>query len=790
VDSSGAVLRKVPRSEWAKPVIDSEICTACSMCVDICSAGALGVTLPKYKGDIECSAVLTEPKKCVSCGLCERICPLAAISIPNVNDAANGDSDDDSDNSNGSQGKGRSDNVNGQRGKGRSDDLAAYADDAGRVSAGLPLPRYALIDLSSGDVSDYPVKASYYEKFVGGKALAAKLLLDIMPRGTGVFDADSVIIVNTGPLNGTGAPSSNRFNASFKSVLSGGIASSNCGGPFGSMLRRAGYEGLIIKGKAQTPVLIDVTDGVISLQNADALWGLDSEKTQEELPKHYAKFVIGPAGENLVKYASIVSGERVAGRCGGGAVFGSKNLKGIICYGTKPVPIYNRAKFKKFLKKWVRFTTSHPMTGEALPRYGSAGLLNKANSTFALPTHNFKYGHYKDADKVSGETLTETLLTRNSSCLGCPIRCERRVMVNADETAGVNRSDEDTSSLRAERSNPPLTKEVKGPEYETLGLFGSDMDDSDLQAIIDLNYKCDILGMDTISCASTIAFAMELHERGIADLGVRFGHVKDLVLIVEKIARREGIYAELADGSKVLSEKYGGSEYAIQSKGLELAAYEPRRSVGMGLGYATSNRGGCHLNGGYMAIMESVGVLAIEPQSPGGKVEMTIFFQDALEAVSTVGSCLFSAQTFVPAILYKLGPNNIVTRIASKVLKHAGPLFRVLTRITPVLRFNSFYLLPHAEAVRLATGLTMYTGQFVDLGERSFNLERLYSIREGLTAADDSLPKRLTDEPQDKSKKDTVVPLSAMIPKYYKFRGWDGDGVPKPVRLKQLKIES
>jgi aldehyde:ferredoxin oxidoreductase len=571
-----------------------------------------------------------------------------------------------------------------------------------------------------------------------------------------------MVIVNTGPLTGTGAPSSSRFNMSFKNVLSGGIASSNCGGTFGFMMKKAGFDGITITGRAEHPVRIEIIDGEIKIVDATPLWGMDIEEVQEELPAHYGKFVIGPSGENLVRFAGVASGERIAGRCGGGAVFGSKNLKAITAYGTKDIYVKDQVKFHKFLKKWTKFLRSHPMTGEALPRYGSAGLVNKANTNFAMPTHNFKKGHYDDADKVSGETLAETLLTRNGSCVSCPIRCERRVEVEG--------------------------KEVKGPEYETLGLFGPNVDASDLQMILELNYICDILGMDTISCAGSIAFAMELKERGVVDLGVEFGNVKELREILQKIARREGMYSEIANGSKWLSEKYGGKEYAINAKGLELAAYEPRRSVGMGLGYATSNRGGCHLNGGYAAILESVGVLSMDAQSNKGKAQITIFMQNALEAVAASGFCLFSAQTFVPAILYRFGPNHRFTRAVGKIATFAGPLFTMILKIAPVLLFNTCYLLPHAEAVRLATGFRMYTGPFVMLGDRSFNLERAYSMREGLTSADDSLPDRLTKVPQDSNKPNTVVPLDKMLPTYYRVRGWDKNGVPKQKKLRRLGI--
>jgi aldehyde:ferredoxin oxidoreductase len=206
----------------------------------------------------------------------------------------------------------------------------------------------------------------------------------------------------------------------------------------------------------------------------------------------------------------------------------------------------------------------------------------------------------------------------------------------------------------------------------------------------------------------------------------------------------------------------------------------------MGLGYAVSNRGGCHLNGGYLALLESVGVLSADPQSPSGKAELTVFMQDALEAVSAAGFCLFSAQTFIPAIFFSLGPNHFITRLTGKIMTIAGPAVSLMLAAKSALRFNSFFLLPHAEAIRLATGLPMYTGEFLKLGERSYNLERLFSLREGLSAKDDALPERLTKTPQNPAKPNSVVPLKKMLSKYYKVRGWNRDGIPTAKKLKSM----
>ena len=625
-------------------------------------------------------------------------------------------------------------------------------------------PVYAIIDLNTRTSERFEIDESMYRKYIGGKILGARLLYDLTPTGVDPLGPDAVVIINTSPANGTGAPCSSRFNMTFKNVLTGGIASSNCGGQFGVLMKRAGYDGIILRGQSDKPCVISIVDKQIMFSDAGELWGKDTEETQNSFPKIYGKLVIGPAGENLVRYAAAVSGERVAGRCGAGAVLGAKKIKAIVAYGTQRPYVAKPEKFAKYVKKWVSFLRNHPMTGEALPNYGSAGLVSKANATNALPTHNFKYGHFKDAQAVSGETLADKHLVRNSSCISCPIRCERRVQVDG--------------------------KEVKGPEYETCGFFGPNIDCISMENMLRLNYQCDLLGMDTISLASSIAFAMELKENGLADFGVSFGNSDNLIEIVEKIAAREGVYGELANGSKWLSEKYGGKEYAMHSKGLEMASYEPRRSVGMGLGYATSNRGGCHLNGGYLALLESVGVLSMDALSTSAKPAFTAFFQNALEAISASGFCLFSAQSFVPAILFKLGPHHKVTRAVGKIATHLGGGVHALLWMLPALRFNSVYLFPHAEVLRLVTGLPFYTGSFVQLGDRGYNMERLYNFREGLTGKDDSLPDRLTKTPQDPNNPKTIVNLDKMLPVYYRIRGWNPDGSPSKRTLRKLGVRA
>jgi aldehyde:ferredoxin oxidoreductase len=627
----------------------------------------------------------------------------------------------------------------------------------------MNLPKYKKIDLSTGEISDYLISEALFRNYLGGKILGGKLLYDLQKPGVDPLSPESYLIINTSPANGTGAPSSSRFNMSFKNVLTGGIGSSNCGGPFGVQLKRAGFDGLIITGRAERLSYIEILDGQIRIGDASAYQGMDAEQVQEQFNHQWGKLVIGPAGEHQVRYACAVSGERVAGRCGAGAVLGSKNLKALVAFGTQTPVIQDPQKFDAYVEKWVAFLRGHPMTGHSLPTYGTAGLVSAANASGALPTRNFSKGRYSKAQDISGETLADTLLTRNSGCTSCPIRCERRVKVGG--------------------------KEVKGPEFETVGLFGSNIENNDLQWINEINYYTDIWGMDTISLAGTLAFAMELQEKGLADFGLHFGEKETIKEVVWKIANREGIYSELANGSKWLSEKYGGKEFAIHAKGLELASYEPRHSVGMGLGYATSNRGGCHLNGGYLALFESVGVISVDRQTPKGKAELTVMFQNMMEAVSAAGFCLFTSQAVVPAVMFQLGPMHPVTKFVNWVLVATRFALRPIWWMMPwLMPFTTLYLMPQAEVIQLITGLKMTTGQLMQIGERGYNTERLFNLREGLSGADDSLPERLTQELQEADKPDSYVPLDKMLPMYYQVRGWDKNGIPSLQKKKQLGL--
>ena len=622
-----------------------------------------------------------------------------------------------------------------------------------------------LVDLSAETVTEYPWSDAQRELYLGGKIMAARILCDHLTGKETAFSEENWVVIATGPLTGTGAPSSSRFDISALSPQTGILASSNCGGSFGYHLKKAGYDAIILKGKCSDHKWLEINDDQFIFHSAEELWGTKVGACQEKLAqfvgkKNFGKLCIGPAGENLVKYAAVISDERAAGRTGMGAVLGWKNLKAITVSGSKTVSVYDKEKTTAWCKKWFAYLQGHPLTGKQLPKLGTAGLVSSMQMHGLLSTKNYSAGQYEDFEKVSGECLAEEFNITNKGCLTCPIRCARTVTVQG--------------------------KEVKGPELETLGLLGGNICNNDLQKILDWNYELDELGMDTISTANTIAWAMEANEKGLWNNGLSFGKTDNLSAIFEDIAHRRGIGDELAEGSKCLSEIYGGKEFAMHSKGLELAAYEPRRAVGQGLGYAVSNRGGCHLNGGYLVIMEGLGLNA-DSQTPKAKADLTMLFQDLMETISASGQCLFTSYAFFPAFLLTK-PNGFVTKMVNAAVPHVGWAVRFINKCPRVAALH-LPVFHHTKMIRLATGMYMDFGKYIAIGERGYTLERYINCKFGVTAANDKLPKRLTDVPQDPKNPKTKIPLETMKKTYYKARGWDKNGIPTEATLRRLRIK-
>jgi aldehyde:ferredoxin oxidoreductase len=619
------------------------------------------------------------------------------------------------------------------------------------------------IDLTTGKIGEYDISDKDRELFLGGRYLSTKILWDELKPGIDPLSPENVIVIMTGPLTGTGAPSSSRYDISAKSPLTGAIGHSNSGGHFGLHMKRAGWDAMVIRGKAEKPVYIDIDNEKVEIKDAAHLWGKNTQDSQALMGKAGGKVVIGPAGENLVKYATAVSQERSHGRCGMGAVMGSKNLKGLVAKGTRKLEVAEPDKLKAVYRKWVSMLQAHPATGDMAPRYGTANFLTALSAGNALPTKNFSTGTYEHAERIGGKRLAEEKLIKNYGCVTCPIRCGRVVELDGHE--------------------------VKGPEYEILCLLGSNMLIDDMDAIIRWNYELDLLGIDSISVGTVMGFAAELNEKGMWDSGVEFGKADNISQVLEDIAYRRGVGSELAEGVKWLSEKYGGKDFAPHAKGLEMAAYEPRGSVGHGLGYATASRGACHLDGGYVIYFEVTGPVLLDQYHWRSKPGWVVLDQNLMAAISAGGQCLFTSWTFVPPIAFKVPQYRLLSKIVSKILTYAWPSIDATLMLPPSLMKINLPMLPHSKAIKMATGMDMNFGKFLAVGARGYNLERMFNLREGFSKKDDTLPRRFTSEPQIADKPESIVRIDDMLPKYYWLRGWDKNGVPTKKTLNKLGLD-
>lgn len=616
------------------------------------------------------------------------------------------------------------------------------------------------IDLSNKTHSEFPWTDEDRIRTVGGKVMAADILLNHVKPGMTAYDEDNWLVVTTGPLTCCKSPSSARFNISTVSPLTNILTSSNCGGDFGKHLKNAGWDAVIITGKAKELTWIEINEDEITFHEVPEFKGLMTTETQEKLPKDSGKLAIGPAGENKVLYAGVFSGERTAGRGGVGAVFGDKNLKCVSAAGTKEPEIFDPERLKKINRQWTKTLKKHPITGAQLSKLGTAGLVAPMQAHRILATKNFGDGRYEHFEKVSGEELAEKHLITNSGCYSCPMKCERRVRFEG--------------------------KNIKGPELETLGLLGPNLLNADIEKIIKWNYELDELGIDTISAAGCVAFAMELQEKGLWESGLHFGQTDNLSEVFHDIAYRRGIGDILAEGTKRMSDRFGGKEFAINAKGLELAAYEPRGAVGHGLGYATSNRGGCHLNAGYLVVLEGLG-LNIDSYTAKGKAGLVITFQNVMEAASAAGFCVFTSYAILPWFLVAK-PTSLLTRFVQTVFKYSTPFTYIASRWPQILKVN-ISLIQYPRVYNAACGTKYKAGDFIKSGAYGFNAERVANIILGqeVSANADTLPKRLIEEEQVPGDKRTKVPLEKMKKSYYILRGWK-DGAPTMKTLKSLGV--
>ncbi len=599
------------------------------------------------------------------------------------------------------------------------------------------------VDLTSGNVRTIDISAVDRKKYIGGKGLALKLLYDHLEAGVDPLSPDNILVMMSGPATGTTAPSGGRFAVVSKSPLTGIFASSYTGGRFGLSLKKAGYDGIMVRGKSESPVYIKIDNQETSVKDASLLWGMDTHDLQESMKDEGDWVVIGPAGENLVGFAVIAAGKRIAGRCGLGAVMGSKNLKGIVASGNRKIIPADPDYFKKAVKIASKKIKSHEITGTILPEQGTPLNVMKYGPYGIMPVRNFSRSNVEKINEISGETIRDNHFHKKHGCIGCFIQCGRTGIFNK--------------------------KKMISPEYETIGLMGSNLMISDLSKIASWNEQLNRLGMDTISTGNVIGFAMELTEKGIIESNLSFGRSEGIEEIIEDIAFRRGLGNDLAEGVKKFSEKVGGKDFAIHVKGLEMASYDPRGCTGQGLGYATANSGATHLSGSTHAI-EAGSYLS--PQGTKGKAHFVKFLQDLTEAVNSAIFCIWTEFPFLEEnFIYKYTPVFIM---------------RFLMRNMPAIAVATTDLSDYAAVLSGIMGYKVSQKDFTGIGERIFNLERFMNCREGIRRADDTLPHRILKEVREDGW--PPIELEKMLVKYYKLRGWDQSGQPKTSVLDKLEI--
>jgi aldehyde:ferredoxin oxidoreductase len=594
--------------------------------------------------------------------------------------------------------------------------------------------RMLRVNLTTGQISRETVDASVAKDFVGGRGVATKLLMDEIDPKVDPLSPDNKLIFVTGTLTGTRAPAASRYMVVTKSPLTGAIACSNSGGFFGPQMCFAGVDMIVFEGKAKEPVYLWIENDKAELRPANHLWGKNTHETEDAIRAETSDKArvacIGPAGEKLVRIACVINDKhRAAGRSGVGAVMGSKNLKAVVVRGTGKAALHDEGGFKEAVKAAQTKIKESATTSEGLPTYGTAVLVNVINELGFYPTRNFRQSQFSTADLHSGEKMAETILTKNAACYGCPIACGRVTKVETPKK---------------------YCGEGEGPEYETVWALGASCGIDELAPIAKANYICNELGIDTIEAGATVACAMDLAESGYlpeSDIGrpLKFGDADAMIELVAKTGTREGFGDVLAEGGYRLAEKYGHPELFMGAKKQAFPAYDGRGSQGMGLQYATSNRGACHVRG-YMIASEVFGVPEkLEPAATEKKAAFDIAFQDLTAVVDSSGLCLFNTFAF--------GADEIL------------------------------------DMINAATGRDYTLESLLAAGERIWNIERMFNLEAGLSAADDTLPPRILSEPVPEGPMaGKVCQLGDMLPEYYELRGWSPDGVPGAEKLDQLGL--
>jgi aldehyde:ferredoxin oxidoreductase len=599
------------------------------------------------------------------------------------------------------------------------------------------------IDLSTGASSTSKVEEDMLRKFIGGSGLAAKLFFDRVSPDIDPLSDKNVLFLMAGPLTGTNFPTSSRLVAAFKSPQTNIWGQASAGGNFAAEMKKAGYDGIAISGMSNKPVYLVIEDEKVEIKDAADLWGKNCHETTDILKeRHGAKadvLEIGPAGENLVKYACVLNGKwGFISRCGGGAVMGSKKLKAVVIRGTGKVEAASPDEYDKLRKSLVN-NVKENIISQALHGAGTAMGLDVNAITGILPVKNYTVGDGSAyGPKIGGGALTERYLTKPHACLSCPIACKRTVKVDEE---------------------PYKMAEGPGPQYETIAAFGSLLGIDDLAAVIRMGEVANQYGVDTISCGATIAFAMECFEKGLItskDLDggqLRWGNTADVLEIMEKITNRKGFGDVLAEGSRSAARNIGknAEDFTVEIKGLEFAMYDVRGSHGHGLGFTMSNRGACHV------------ASAIGPIESGWTTWADIGITGGYDAKADEGKGALNVKCENVAML-----SNSATMCYFALMSLA---------ITDIV-----------EALKATTGFDYTLDEIMECGDRIWTLQRGLNNLMGITAADDRMPKRMLTPHTDGAAAGSVPDIELMKKEYYGARGLDADGRPLKEKLNKLGL--
>ena len=611
--------------------------------------------------------------------------------------------------------------------------------------------RILRVNLTKGTCSEEPLNMEWAMKYIGQRGLATRYLVEEIDAKVDPLFPDNKLIMATGPLTGTIASTGGRYSVITKSPLTGAVACSNSGGFIGAEIKNAGWDMIIFEGKAPKPAYLYLENDTAEICPADDIWGKSVWEADAILHAKYQDpqiriAAVGRSAEEGCLYAAIVNDRhRAAGRSGVGTVMASKNLKAVVVRGTKGVGNVRDPKaFMRATAEGKKTLAENAVTGQGLPAMGTQVLMNVINEVGAMPTRNMREVQFEGAARISAEAMHEPResdgkpnLVTNAACFGCTIACGRISTIDPKHYTIENR--------------PQYIGASGGLEYEAAWALGSDTGVDDLDALTYANFLCNEDGYDPISFGATVAAAMELYDIGAittretGGVEMKFGSAEALTKASELVSTGEGFGKDLGLGSKRLCEKYGHPELSMTVKGQEFPAYDPRGIQGMGLGYATSNRGACHLRG-YTVSSEIMGVPEkTDPLSTDGKPELVKAFQDATSAVDSTGLCVFTTFAWT------------------------------LEDIAPQLD------------AACEGGWT--AGSLLEAGERIWNLERKFNMDAGLTAADDTLPQRLLkDAAKTGPAKGSVSRLHEMLPRYYELRGWSADGVPTGDTLNRLAV--